>query len=101
MSFRPNRDLLEPNFAGYKLATDTKIDLHQLRLDRSVDVVRLDENQFSYLHVRAFGLHNHLFADPCKPGTAYFVDSTHSILCCYQGDSVRKYLQIWMGRSKF
>ena len=44
-----------------------------------VDQVKLTDDQYSYQHVKAFGIHNHLVHDPWNQDTVYFVDSTWSV----------------------
>ena len=84
MSFRPNRSLLEPNFAGYELAKGEKPILKETKLEEPTNVARLEENQFSYAHVRSFALHNHLFVDPWAKDVAYFVSEARNIFSVAQ-----------------
>ena len=70
MSFIPNRKLLQHNFDGYKLAPK-HLSFASKRLSSGVRVVRLKE-QFTYQHVRAFSLHNHLFDDPWNQNAVHW-----------------------------
>lgn len=70
MSFVPNRKLLQHNFDGYKLASK-HLSFATKRLSTGVHFVHLKE-QFSYQHVRAFSLHNHLFDDPWNQNVVYW-----------------------------
>ena len=40
-----------------------------------LDEVKLSEDQYSLQHIKAFGLHNHLIADPWNPHIVFFVDA--------------------------
>ena len=40
-----------------------------------VDVAQLTDDQYSYQHLKAFGNHNHLYADPWNPYHVWFVDA--------------------------
>ncbi|XP_063236052.1 nudC domain-containing protein 1 [Bacillus rossius redtenbacheri] len=70
---RPNRDLLDPNFSGYKLSLES-VAVYQLPFECGVDHVLPSDEQYSFLHVKAFGLHNHLYADPWEGNSMYFID---------------------------
>lgn len=74
---RPNRSLLDPNFNGYKLSLD-KNPVWKRDLLISVDRVLPNSDQYSYLHARLFGLHNHLFTD-CYNDAVYFVDKNWGV----------------------
>nr|CAD7456117.1 unnamed protein product [Timema tahoe] len=45
----------------------------------SVDHVLPSDDQYSFLHVKAFGLHNHLSADPWSTEYIYFIDKKWKI----------------------
>lgn len=59
---RPDRSLLNPDFNGYKLSLD-KIPALKKEFDTSVDRVLPNNEQYSLLHAKLFGLHNHLYTD--------------------------------------
>ncbi|XP_046396299.1 nudC domain-containing protein 1 [Ischnura elegans] len=69
----PERSLLDPNFAGYKLSLDP-IPLYLSSSPSKVDHVLRSEEQYSLQHVKLFGLQNHLFYDPWSANDVYFVD---------------------------
>lgn len=74
---RPSRSLLDPNFNGYKLSLE-KNPVWKRDLPISVDRVLPNSDQYSYLHARLFGLHNHLFTD-CYNDAIYFVDKNWGV----------------------
>nr|CAD7448547.1 unnamed protein product [Timema bartmani] len=47
--------------------------------DQRVDHVLPSDDQYSFLHVKAFGLHNHLSADPWSTEYIYFIDKKWKI----------------------
>lgn len=74
LELRPNRDLLNPNFDGYKLSLTT-LTVCEKDLPASVDRASPDAGQYSFLHARLFGLHNHIFAEDIHGiSYIYFVD---------------------------
>ena len=81
-SLRPNRQLLNPKFEGYKLALDP-LTLSSTRLLSSVNNVPLREESFSLQHIRAFGNHNHLVIDSWTDGgkteVVYFVNENYEV----------------------
>ncbi|XP_074646894.1 nudC domain-containing protein 1-like [Tubulanus polymorphus] len=70
--FKLNRDLVNPNFEGYKLSLDP-IPSYKVSLSSCPDELKLQENQFSYQHVKAFAVHNHLFLDPYNPNCVFYI----------------------------
>nr|CAD7268065.1 unnamed protein product [Timema shepardi] len=48
--------------------------LNEGLIERGVDHVLPSDDQYSFLHVKAFGLHNHLSADPWSTEYIYFID---------------------------
>ena len=74
----PNRDLLNVNFEGYKLS-ESSLAVSRRKLPCAVSTVTL-KDQFSYQHVRAHTLHNHLHFDPKNPASAYWCSKDGSIL---------------------
>ena len=71
MAFKPNRELLNANFEGYKLAEDA-LPSFSKDLAVGVSVAKLKDEQFSYQHVRACSLHNHLVMDPEEDSSVYW-----------------------------
>ncbi|XP_033096259.1 nudC domain-containing protein 1-like [Anneissia japonica] len=72
-SLNVDRTLLDPNFDGYKLSLDP-LPSYSVKTDSGIDSVRLRDDQYSYQHVKAFGLHNHLFLDVWHMNSVYYVD---------------------------
>ena len=79
MTFKPDRDKLNANFDGYKLGKDSLSCITQ-SFDGEVRVARLKEEDFSYQHVRAFSLYNHLTVDPWDGQSVYWCTSNGSVL---------------------
>lgn len=81
-SLRPNRELLNPKFEGYKLALDP-LTLSSTSLASAVNNVPLREESFSFQHIRAFGNRNHLVIDSwtdCgKTEVVYFVNENYEV----------------------
>ncbi|KAJ8943764.1 hypothetical protein NQ318_011976 [Aromia moschata] len=79
----PNRLLLDPNFDGYKLSLQ-EIRSNKLELTKQVDRILLNSNQYTLLHAKLYGLHNHLIGDPFdETGSVYFVDVDWNICKTY------------------
>ncbi|XP_030382128.1 nudC domain-containing protein 1 [Scaptodrosophila lebanonensis] len=76
-----DRNLLCPNFDGYKLSFDA---MPVLRQDCVRFPLRLEPhmNQFSLLHVEVFAMHNLLFSDPWARNDSYYVNSAHDVVRC-------------------
>lgn len=72
----PNRQFIDPDFNGYKLSLDT-VPILEKALETPVDRVLADSNQYSFLHAKLFGLHNHLIGETIG-GTelVYLVDES-------------------------
>ena len=81
MSFKPNRDLLNVNFQGYKLSDKNLDVVISTKLPAAVAVEKLQEGDFSYQHMRAHAFHNHLHFDPADSSSVYW---------CAEDGSVRK-----------
>ncbi len=78
MAFKPNRDLLNVNFEGYKLSL-SPITCLSCAIQGEVHAATLKEGAFSYHHVRAFSLHNHLTPDPYDESSVYWCNKDGSI----------------------
>lgn len=88
MSFKPNRELLNVNFEGYKLS-DKSLDVIREGLPCPVAVTQLKEDEFSYQHMRAHTLHNHLHSDPSDPCSVFWCASDGSIMkATLKGESI-------------
>ena len=71
MAFKPNRELLNVNFEGYKLS-ESLLSHVSKDLAEEVQVARLKEEDYSYQHMRAYSLHNHLAVDPYREDAVYW-----------------------------
>ena len=81
MAFKPNRDLLNANFEGYKLA-EVSLPFTSQSFVGGVNKLVLSEDQFSYQHVRQATMYNHLVFDPWNGFQVYwFTSQTRSVLC--------------------
>ena len=80
MAFKPDKELLNPHFEGYKLA-EKKLDFVRKELSVAVSTAQLDNDQFSYQHVRQFALHNHLVLDPWDTERVYWYGENNTIFC--------------------
>ena len=63
MAFKPNRELLNVNFEGYKLS-GSAVTFKTKELTEGVQEAQLKDGDFSFQHMKAFSLHNHLVSDP-------------------------------------
>lgn len=89
VELRPNRDLLNAHFEGYKLTLQP---LPKLRsaLVQPPGRRHTSDDQYSYLHAQLFSTHNHLVRDPYTPGAYYYVDAAGAVHCVrYAADSGR------------
>ena len=78
--FTPNRELLNVNFEGYKLS---ETPLKQLKADLpdGVKRKRLDNDCFSYQHMRQATMSNLLINDRwTKSGVVYWVSNDNKIM---------------------
>ncbi|XP_061163412.1 nudC domain-containing protein 1-like isoform X2 [Saccostrea echinata] len=79
VELRVRRELLDPNFDGYKLSLDP-LPTYTCKLDNGIAFTSLSEDQYSYHHAKLFGVHNHLYLDPWNTDYIYFIDSGWSIV---------------------
>lgn len=87
-NFKPNRELLNSKFEGYKLSSDTP-NVESVALGDAVNIVSLRDDVFSHLHVKAFAWTNHLVIDEWtlsnKRTFLYFVDVNYCVQkVCFQ-----------------
>lgn len=79
VELKPNRLLLDPNFDGYKLSLQ-EIPIIKRIFKPRVDRVLLGHNQYSVIHAKLFGFHNHLVGDEFdENGSVYFIDEDWNI----------------------
>ncbi len=78
MAFKPNRDLLNVNFEGYKLSP-SPIACVSCTVEGGVHRATMKDGDFSYQHMRAYSLHNHLFPDPHDQSTVYWISADGSV----------------------
>ncbi|XP_046673857.1 nudC domain-containing protein 1 [Homalodisca vitripennis] len=76
---RPKKELLDPNFGGYKLSLDS-IPVYRQSINEGADHVCQSEDQYSFIHTKVFSLHNHLFCDPWHNNTVFLVDKGWNVL---------------------
>ena len=85
MSFKPNRELLNPNFNGYKLA-DHSLPLLWETFTGGVHKIgdTCSDSFFSYQHVRQATMNNSLTFDLWNDSHVYWTTAnTHNIMCGY------------------
>ena len=92
MAFKPTGEFLNANFEGYKLAEDRLPSFSKV-LSVGVNVAKLRDEQFSYQHVRAFSLHNHLVMDPGDDSSVYWYAEDCTI------QQARFELKVWLRNS--
>ena len=78
MAFNPNRELLNVNFEGYKLS-ESLLSHVSKELPEEVQVAKLKEEDYSYQHVRAYSLHNHLAVDPYLEDSVFWYTAEGNI----------------------
>lgn len=76
-----DRNLLCPNFDGYKLSFDA---VPVLRQGFNVNPLKLEPhlNQYSLLHAELFARHNLLVSDPWSRYNCYFINARHEVVLC-------------------
>lgn len=74
IELRPNRDLLNSNFDGYKLSLEPTAILKTELIKKPAKAQKSDE-QISYLHAQLFAMQNHLIKDLWNSESFYFIDS--------------------------
>lgn len=79
IELRPDRNLLNPDFNGYKLSLE-KIPVLTEELETSIDRVKPNSEQYSLLHAKLFGLHNYLINDTYnEKSNVYFIDGNWNV----------------------
>ena len=90
IELRPRKDLLDPAFEGYKLSLDP-LPVYKHELPIAVKHREPSDEQFSFQHVKTFGLHNHLIDDPWHPEYFFFVAEDQQVFRVHLHSLVRKY----------
>ncbi|KAI4497903.1 hypothetical protein M0802_007019 [Mischocyttarus mexicanus] len=78
IELRPDRSLLNPRFEKYQFSPDVVPVKSEISLENDVFRLELNPDQESWLEVRLFALHNHLFKNPYDT-SCWFVDKEHII----------------------
>lgn len=79
IELRPDRSLLNSEFEGYKLSLENS-PMYRKELPSSADRVLPNKDQYSLLHAKIFGLHNHLVGEMIdEKEYVYFVDESRNI----------------------
>ncbi|CAH1779692.1 unnamed protein product [Owenia fusiformis] len=87
VELKVNRNLLDPNFDGYKLSLEA-LPTYEVPLESNLDETKLTTDQYSYQHIKAYGLHNHIYVDQHNTSTVYFVDDKWRVMrLCVQLES--------------
>lgn len=80
IELRPDRNLLNPDFNGYKLSLE-KIPVFEKELQTAIERVLPNSDQYSLLHAKLFGLHNFIFTDYFySTSSIYFIDGNWNVL---------------------
>ena len=95
MDFTPNRELLNVNFDGYKLAGKSLPCICQ-KFEGGVRIASAHDDQFSYQHLRYFTTHNHLISDPWNGSSVYWCGNNGAILCGSMGVRVHLSLSLYV-----
>ncbi|XP_030749316.1 nudC domain-containing protein 1 [Sitophilus oryzae] len=83
LEIKPNRLLLDSSFDGYKLSLE-EIPVSRKNLETPVDKILLNSSQYSFLHAKLFGLHNHLISDKYDGfNSVYFIDKSLNVQKTY------------------
>lgn len=83
IELRPDWKLLNSNFEGYKLSL-AEFQVCEKALPNPIDQATPDSNQYSLLHARLFGLHNHLYAEEIHGvNYLYFIDKEWHVYKLY------------------
>ncbi|KAF7246830.1 NudC domain-containing protein 1, partial [Varanus komodoensis] len=78
-SLRVKRQLLDPNFEGYKLSLEP-LACYQVGLESPVAEIKLRDDQYTLDHVRAFGMYNYLHLDSWYQDNVYYVDQLGRVM---------------------
>ncbi|KAJ8972216.1 hypothetical protein NQ314_000277 [Rhamnusium bicolor] len=79
----PNKLLLDSKFDGYKLSLN-EIPCKKKELAKPVDRILLNSSQYTLLHAKLYGLHNHLIGDHLdESDSVYFIDSDWNVCKTY------------------
>ncbi|XP_066250201.1 nudC domain-containing protein 1 [Euwallacea similis] len=83
LELKPDRLLMDSNFNGYKLSL-ADLKMTRKTLEINVDKTFLKSSQYSLLHAKLFGLHNHLFGDQFDEfSSVYFIDQEFNVQKTY------------------
>ena len=100
MAFKPNRELLNVNFEGYKLSEALLAHVSK-DLPEAVQVAKLKDEDYSYQHMRAYSLHNHMAVDPYDDSSVYWYTSDGKIQQgSYNVSTIVIYKHIWYGKGR-
>ena len=88
-----DRDLLDPNFSGYKLSLES-VSVSPLELCPSSGSSPQEPGpgEYGYLHAKLYGEHNHLVVDPWSTAV-YWISRTGELLTLTEGRPHR----VWQG----
>lgn len=75
---RPNRNLIDPKFDGYKLSLDP-VPVLKTPLTAPPRRCHTSEDQYSFLHAKLFSLHNLLVKDPWNQYSFFYIDDKWTI----------------------
>ena len=77
--FKPKGELLNFHFEGYKLSSNSLTHIGKALSD-PVMLAKVGKDEFSYQHLRAHTLHNHLHYDPSDSYSVYWCNNHGSVI---------------------
>ena len=76
VQLRKDRDLLDPNFSGYKLSLESvSVSSVEVPASCGAEHQQPQSGEYGYLHAKLYGEHNHLTVDPWAGGV-YWLSGT-------------------------
>ena len=80
-----DRDLLDPNFSGYKLSLESvSVSSVEVSASSAAEHQQPGSGEYGYLHAKLYGEHNHLTVDPWAGGV-FWVSRTGDVVSLTQG----------------
>ncbi|XP_043665320.1 nudC domain-containing protein 1 [Vespula pensylvanica] len=99
IELRPNRSLLNPRFEKYQFSPDVVPVKSEISLENDVFRLELSPDQESWLEVRLFALHNHLFKNPYDT-SCWFVDKEYIVWRLSKNGSLQKIYKLCISNAK-
>ena len=85
VQLRKDRDLLDPNFSGYKLSLESvSVSSVEVPASCGAEHQQPQSGEYGYLHAKLYGEHNHLTVDPWAGGV-YWLSGTGEVVSLTEG----------------